>query len=65
MNIPSDRLALVTIAEWATDEGHLDCNVQTVLHFFEKPHNYPEVFTAWDEYQTTQGELQDERRATL
>ncbi len=54
---------LVSCAEWLYDEGHMD--VLTLLHFIEKPNNYPELLDLWDNEQSVQGELQDERRAIL
>ncbi len=54
---------LVSCAEWLYDEGYMD--VLTLLHVIERPSRYPELIELWENEQSVQGELQDERRATL
>jgi hypothetical protein len=59
-----DMGTVVSVAEYGIDEGELVTAVD-VLRFFEKPRNYRDLFVAYDEHLCVQGELQDERRATL
>lgn len=66
--VPPAPGTLVSAAEYLYDIGELN-NCLDLLHFFEKPHHYPELLKLWDdecEHQNdVQGELQDERRALL
>jgi tRNA uridine 5-carbamoylmethylation protein Kti12 len=53
-----------SVADHAVYTSELD-TPEAVFAFFEKPWKYQELYEAYDNAQSVQGELQDERRATL
>lgn len=51
------RDILFSVADYGVETGELDSAAQ-VVHFFEKPHCFDDLHTAWEEDQENQAERQ-------